>query len=296
MIYIIGNTLFGYPKMTEIQFDYFKSFFIPYLKKVYREGDVLVHTGNIFYNKQSVNFKVLKDTFEIFDELSTFIQIFVLRGSNDEFSIDLIARNKNIKIIKETKKVKNIMFIPEGEFLMPDNDTEYLFYHTPLKELSGIKRSFNGFHSNEKGNDINISIGSPYQLNKDFSLIEHGLYEFSLKQNELRLISNNYSPKFKEIYIDDISELPTISQDNKDFIDLIVTSKAVEKIENKNKLDIFVNNNNISNVYFTDDTILPDEDIVIKNNDIRDILTENAKSEIKDNLNEVFSIYDNTRK
>lgn len=296
MIYIIGNTLFGYPKMADIQTDYFKNWLTPYLKKVYRDGDVLVHTGNIFYNKQSVNFKVLKDTFEILDELSTFIQIFVLKGSNDEFSIDLIARNKNIKIIKETKKVKNIMFIPEGEFLMPDNDTEYLFYHTSLKEFSGLKRSFNGFYNNEKGNEINICVGSPYQLNKDFTLTEHGLYEFSLKQNELRLITNNYSPKFKEIYIDDISELPTISKNNKDFIDLVVNSKVVEKTENKNKLDIFVNNNNIDNVYFTDGDIQPEEDIVINNNEIRDILNENAKNDIKDNLKEIFSIYDNTRK
>lgn len=91
MIYIIGNTLFGYPKMSEVQIDYFRSHFIPYLRRNHKDGDIIVHTGNIFYNKQTVNFKVLKDTFEIFDELSSFMPIFLLKGSNDEFSIELMS-------------------------------------------------------------------------------------------------------------------------------------------------------------------------------------------------------------
>jgi hypothetical protein len=294
MIYIIGNTLFGYPKMGDIQIDYFKNWLIPYLKKVRRDGDILVHTGNIFFNKQSVNYKVLKDVYEIVDNVSGFMPIYLLRGANDEFSIDLMARNKNIRVIKETKKIKNIMFIPDGEFLMPENDTEYLFYHTSLKEMNGLKRSFNGFYENEKSNDINISIGSPYELNRDFSLNQHGLYEFSLNHNELKLIVNTHSPKFKEIYIEDISELSNININSKDFIDLIVKSKAVEKTENKNKLEIFASKNKINNIYYTEEYI-KEENVVIKNNEIRDILVDNADEEIKDNLKEIFTIYDNTR-
>lgn len=295
MIYIIGNTLFGYPKMSDIQIDYFKNSFIPFLKKVYREGDILVHTGNIFYNKQSTHFKVLKDTFDIFDELSTFIQIFVLKGPNDELSIDLISR-KNIKIFKEIKKVKNIMFIPNGNFLMPDNDTEYLFYNNIPKEIKDIKKTFNGFYDNEKGNDININITSPYQLNKDYTSSPHGFYAFSLKQNEVRFIENNYSPKFKEIYIDDISQLNEMNTISNDFVDLIINSKVVEKTENKNKVDIFISKNDFHNVYFTESTKI-EKDIKIKdNNDIRNILIDNAESDMVDHLNEIFQIYDTNKR
>jgi len=295
MIYIIGNTLFGYPKMFDIQINYFKNSFIPYLKKVYREGDILVHTGNIFYNKQSTHFKVLRDVFDIFDELSTFIQIFVLKGSNDDLSIDLFNR-KNIKIFKETKKVKNLMFIPNGNFLMPDNDTEYLFYNNTPKEIKDIKKTFNGFYDNEKGSDININITSPYQLNKDYTTSPHGFYAFSLKQNEVRFIENNYSPKFKEIYIDDISQLNEIDKISNDFVDLIINSKVVEKTENKNKVDIFISKNDFHNVYFTESTKI-EKDIKIKdNNDIRNILIDNAESDMVDHLNEIFQIYDTNKR
>jgi hypothetical protein len=296
MIYIIGNTQFGYPKMNDIQVDYFKNWFIPYLKKVYREGDILIHTGNIFYNKQTVNYKVLNDVLDIFDTLSTFIQIFVLRGSNDELSIDLIARNKKIKILNETKKIKTIMFFPSGDFLMPDNDTEYIFYNSPQKEISGLKRSFNSFFDNEKGNDININVTSPYQLNKDYTLSQHGFYELSLKHNEVTFTENNYSPKFKEIYIEDISELSKINTKTNDFIDLIVKSTAINKTENKNKLEIFISKNNINNVYYTEDYATQESKVIINNNEIRDILIDNADQETIDNLKEIFTIYDNTKK
>lgn len=297
MIYIIGNTLFGYPKMGDIQMDYFRNSFIPYLKKLYREGDILVHTGNIFYNKQSTNFKVIKDTLDLFDELSNIIQIFVLKGPNDDLSIDLIGRNNKIKIIKEIKKTKNIMFIPSDEFLMPDFDTEYLFFNSPAKSMNGLKKTFNGYYDNEKGNDININITSPYQLNKDFITVEHGFYAFSLKQNEVRFLSNNYSPKFKEIYIDDISQLQEIDNNKKDFIDLIINSKIVEKTENKNKVDIFIAKNDFHNVYFTEDSKKENKEIVISNNnDIRNILIENADENMVDDLKEIFQIHDSNKR
>lgn len=184
------------------------------------------------------------------------------------------------------------MFIPSDEFLMTDNDTDYLFYSGILKKIIKVKRSFNGYYDNEKGDDININITSPYQLNKDFSLSPHGFFIFDLKQNEIKFVENTYSPKFKEIYIEDISELANINIDSKDIIDLVVKSKAIEKIENKNKLDIFVSKY-INNVYFTDD-YSQDKEIIIKdNNDIRDILIENANDEMIDNLKEIFTIYDN---
>jgi hypothetical protein len=294
MIYIIGNTLFGYPKMADIQINYFKESLIPYLKKVHREGDILIHTGNIFYNKQSVNYKVLKDTFEIIDEVSGFMPIYLLKGANDEFSIDLMSRNKNIRILKEIKKIKNILFIPFGEFLMTENDTEYLFYNGQLKEPTGIKRSFNVFYENEKGNDVNITITSPYQLNKDFTLSPHGFYAFGLNQNDVRFIENTFSPKFKEIYIEDIFELSNINTETIDFVDLVVKSKAIEKTENKNKLDMFVSKYNIHNVYYTDDYI-QEGNVIINNNEIRDILIDNADGEMVDNLKEIFTIYDTRR-
>jgi len=295
MIYIIGNTLFGYPKMIDIQIDYFKNSFIPFLKKTKREGDILVHTGNIFYNKQTTHFKVLKEVFGIFDELSDLMPIFLLKGPNEEFSLDLLSNRKNIKVFKEIKRMKNLMFVPQGEFLMPENDVEYLFYSTPLKEVTGVKRSFNGYYENEKGNDININITSPYQLNKDFSNIGHGFYAFNLKQNDIRFIENNYSPKFKDIFIDDLSQLKEIDTSSKDFMDLVIDSKVVELTENKNKIDMFLSKHDFHNVYFTESSKKEKEIIIKNNNDIRNILIDNAEEDIVNDLNDIFNIYDSTK-
>ena len=296
MIYIIGNTLFGYPKMADIQTDYFKNSFIPYLKKTVREGDILVHVGNIFYNKQSAHFKVLKDVMNIFDELSTLMQIFLLKGLNEEFSLDLFNNKKNIKVINETKRVKNIIFIPSGDFFMPDSDTEYLFGSSSAIEIPGVKRSFNGFYDNEKGNDININVTSPYQLNKDFITTGHGFYAFNLKQNDIRFIENNYSPKFKEIYIDDLSQLKDIDTKSKNFIDLVIDSKIVELTENKNKVDMFLSKNDFNNVYFTENTDKGKEIVMKNRNDIRNILIDNAEDGIIEDLNDIFEIYDSVKK
>jgi len=294
MIYIIGNTLFGYPKMIDIQINYFKNWIIPYLKRVHKEGDILIHTGNIFYNKQTVNLKVLNDVLAVFDTLCDIIQIFVLRGSNDDLSCNLISRNDKIKILNKTKKIKNIMFFPTDEFLMPDNDTDFVFYHTPLKNLTGVKRSFNGFFENENGTDININVSSPYQLNKDYSTSQHGFFEFDLKNNKINFVENTYSPSFRDIYINDISELSNITK-SKDFVNLIIDSNVIEKKENKNKLDIFLSKSNINNVYYIENNMEEKITEININNDIRNILIDNADDETTDNLKEIFKIYDNTK-
>jgi hypothetical protein len=288
MIYIIGNTLFGFPKMNNIQNEYFNKIFIPYIKSNYKKGDILIHCGNIFYNSQTTSFKAIKDTFQIIDELSGFIPMFFIMGSNDENSIDLMQRNNNIKIIKETKKIKNITIIPSGEFLMPDNDTDYLFYNTSLKKFNGIKKTFNGFYDNVDGDENNINITSPYQLNKDYSKSKHGFYIINIKDNLVTFIENNYSPKFEDIYINDISDLEKI-EINKNVINLIINSDIINTQENKNKIELFAYKHSI-NLYFTEKSL--ENNIIIEKNDIRNILLKNIDQGIIDEMKKIFITYD----
>lgn len=288
MIYIIGNTLFGYPKMSSIQNDYFNKFFIPYLRNNYKNGDILIHCGNIFYNSQTTTFKAIKDTFKIVDELSNFIPMLFIKGAIDENSIDLMQRNSNIKIIKEIKKMKNITIVPSGEFLMPDNDTQYLFYSTALKKIDGIKKSFNSFYDNNDGDENNINITTPYQLNKDYSKSKHGFYTINIKSDIVSFIENNFSPKFEDVYINDISDLENVNIGN-NIVNLIINSDIINTQEYKNKIELFAYKHSIG-LYFTQKTL--ENNIIIEKNDIRNILLKNIDQNIINEMENIFITYD----
>ena len=49
--------------------DYFLNHFIPIIKKEYRPGDVLVHCGDVFDSRQSINLYVLNKGMSIFEIL-----------------------------------------------------------------------------------------------------------------------------------------------------------------------------------------------------------------------------------
>jgi DNA repair exonuclease SbcCD nuclease subunit len=53
----------------EIHEDYFKNWFIPLCKKIYRPGDCLVHLGDVYDSRQSLNLRVLNLGIDIFEEL-----------------------------------------------------------------------------------------------------------------------------------------------------------------------------------------------------------------------------------
>ena len=54
----------------EIHEDYFKNWFIPFCKKIYKPGDCLVHLGDVYDSRQSLNLRVLNLGIEIFESLS----------------------------------------------------------------------------------------------------------------------------------------------------------------------------------------------------------------------------------
>lgn len=65
------------------------------------------------------------------------------------------------------------------------------------------------------------------------------------------------------------------------------------KPEYKNKIDIFLNNNSFNNVFYTEKN--ETEKVKIKNNDIRNILIDNIDDNLKEELNEIFHIYDDDK-
>jgi len=137
--------------------------FIPKVKKEYKPGDILIHCGDVFDNRQSVNLLVLHNGISIFEELSKiFVDgIYVIAGNhdvmrkttNDVSSLDSLKYIPNVHIFKEplqaTIKTNSreliVLFMPwrtsekEERSCIKEYETwkcEYLFCHTNIRNLS----------------------------------------------------------------------------------------------------------------------------------------------------------------
>jgi hypothetical protein len=110
--------------------------------------------------------------------------------------------------------------------------------------------------------------------------------------NDVRFIKNDITPKFLEYTINIIEDLNEV-QLTKDFIDLTINSSLLENQQNKNIIDLFLNNNTFNNIYYTE-KIKVDEKVEMdsQNINIRNILINNVDENLKEELSEIFLIYD----
>lgn len=146
----------------EMMTDWFKEDFIPKVKELYRPGDILIHNGDLFDNRQSVNLLVMHYGIELFEELSKiFVDgIYVIAGnhdvmrksSNDISSLDSLKYIPNVNIIKEPEIASiqtnsgdvRLLFMPwrtnveEERKCLKDHEVQacdYLFCHTNIYNL-----------------------------------------------------------------------------------------------------------------------------------------------------------------
>lgn len=183
--------------------DYFFNFFIPLVKKEYREGDVLFHLGDVFDNRQSINLAAQHLGIRVFEELSTvFPEIHVIVGnhdimkknSNEITSVDCIKYVPNVTVHKEPKLLKignsKCLLMPwrkdsdhEKETLLEfkKQKPDYLFCHT---ETQGVQTSPNTKHLHEGGNDLNVF--------KDFKKVYSGHIHYRQEKGNFVLVGNPY--------------------------------------------------------------------------------------------------------
>jgi DNA repair exonuclease SbcCD nuclease subunit len=237
-IWFITDTHLGVRNSSEdwinIHRSYFYEWFIPLVKKNYREGDVLMHLGDVYDSRQSLNLKVLNLGISIFEELSTIFKngIYIIcgnhdifgRNSNDVNSLKSLKWIPNVKIFEEPE---TIHFGPKKVFLMPwrrDHDAErevlasveehdYMFCHTDLKglmfnkfvrideglnydDMSKFERVYSGhIHYSQNFGKMRM-LGSPYQLTRSDTDNPKGITLLDLETGDEKYFDNNFSPKF----------------------------------------------------------------------------------------------------
>jgi len=246
---------------------FFYNFYIPYLKKNYKEGDILFFLGDWFDNKETIDIKVMDESIKLMATLSSILPIHLMTGNHDIYkkidtdvnSLSTFKYIPNVYIYEEPIIVTNgsskILIMPwvgnseEEENLVNDNKIDYVFAHTTingfnydngrkiektgskLSNLKSVKKLFSG-HIHKRQEDRNaIYIGSPYHTKRSDIGNQKAVYLFDPKEDSYNIEYNNYSPVYQRVQLSkilDLSLYDTINILNNNYTDILVTDDLIQ--------------------------------------------------------------------
>ena len=218
----------------DIHREFFFEWFIPLCRKNYRKGDCLVHLGDVFDSRQSLNLKVLNLGIEIFEALSEIFHdgIYIICGNHDIYGKNLNDINSlkalkwipGISIYEEPISIKfgekNVFMMPwrkdhgeESICLKSTDSHDYLFCHTDIRglmfnkftkidegisyqDLDKFERVYSGHvHYAQKYGKVRM-LGSPYQLTRSDTENTKGITILDFTSGEEQFFENTISPRF----------------------------------------------------------------------------------------------------
>jgi len=245
--------------------NFFRNFYIPYLKENMEEGDILFILGDWFDNRQLLDIYVMNTSIDIIMELSEIIPIYFITGNHDIYKkndtdVNSIAAFRfipNVKIYEKPIVITNgkskILVLPwVGDMKMEEeyvkqNERDYVFAHTNIAgfrydngrqihkgadftRIKGIKRLFSGHIHKRQEFQQYLYIGSPYSTKRgDIGNIK-GLYYFNPQENKVKFTENTFSPIFQKIRLENILERTledTVNLFNNNYSDIIVPDKYI---------------------------------------------------------------------
>jgi hypothetical protein len=261
-VFLISNTLFGFKnkKHLNTQLDYFNQFFIPFIQKTASKDDILIHLGN-FFDSQNINVNIFNKCQIIFEKISQILPVKLMVGKLDKSieSIDnkintlsIFKNFNNIEIIDSKTNINNITIIPysKNHTLNHLNDlqeivlfnSDYKNHNVDIvKEILKKYFSYCGCYNNYEIDDTIVNVGSPYQLDRDWTT-NKGFLVIDTESKKHKFIENNSSPKFEKIEIKSIEDLKDLETKkeyiSKNYIDVSVDQSLLN--EKKLKLDIYL--------------------------------------------------------
>lgn len=206
-IWIISDTHFGARNASKewlsIMTDYFDNFFIPLVQSEANKEDILIHMGDVFDNRQSINLNAMHEAIRIFEDLSKrFKEIHVLVGNhdiakkltNEITSVDIFKWFPNIIVHKDPYLMnidgKNCLLMPwrystehesESYEYYIDQKINYVFCHS---EVRGVKMSLNPQNTHDHGNTSNFF--------SRFDRVYSGHIHFGQRVNNILFVGNPY--------------------------------------------------------------------------------------------------------
>jgi DNA repair exonuclease SbcCD nuclease subunit len=294
--------------------DWFYSDFIPKVKAEYKPGDILIHCGDVFDNRQSVNLLVLHEGIRLFEELSSiFVDgIYVIAGnhdvmrksSNEVSSLDCLKYIPRVNIIKEPIIAKfsttTALFMPwrtnEAEEKKCIEEFEvhncnFMFCHTNIRnlkfdnsrdvdeglhlsELVKFQRVYSG-HIHWGQHRGNVTmIGNPYQMTRSDAGNKKGWYILDLESANETFVENEYSPKFIKLYLNKFLELPL---------------SELKSISSNNRLDLYVPSNYL--LKYQINSIIDELSKITKKLEVIPFEVDITNEEILDENDSTFNIF-----
>jgi DNA repair exonuclease SbcCD nuclease subunit len=266
-IFIISDTHFGVrnnsTEWLEIQKDYFRHFFIPLLKREGREGDIVIHSGDTFDSRHSLNLLVMNEGARIMKEISEIMPLVIILGNHDIYrrnsnevnSVKMLDWLPNIEVYEEPALVKmsgeRILLMPwrfsyeESSKCISENPADYLFCHTDVQGMKfnkyteitdgldantfkDFKKVYSGhIHYAQTYKNIRL-VGCPYQLTRSDAGNEKGIWLLDLESGEEKYFANNYSPSFVRYLLEGILEKETSEVEElfrNNFVDILINPK-----------------------------------------------------------------------
>lgn len=245
-IYLVGDTHIGlgYPnnvdRWTKVHQEYFKDFLIPTLKKKISPGDIIIHLGDLFDNRNVIPINLLNYGMEIIEELSSIAPLHIIIGNHDLWSrsaseINTIRPFKyipNVSIYETSKKIEfnglNLLLMPfmdskkeQVEVISKNKDCHYLFCHSDLngakmhltsvahknndkidvEYFSNFRKVYSGhIHIIQRSKNFTFC-GSIFQMDRNDIGDQKGIFILDTDTGEEEFIPNNVSPIFKKVKI-----------------------------------------------------------------------------------------------
>lgn len=271
-IFLIGDSHIakGYPNKSDEWFkvhkEYFKDFLIPLLKKEVSEGDIIVHLGDLFDNRDIIPINLLNFAMDQVIEISKIAPFHMIVGNHDCWSrssdeINTIRPFKYIPNVHVYDSVESIDFNDKKLLMMPylnkkkdqirhinDNkDCNYIFCHSDLNgarmHLSSVGHKnnnkidvdeFKGFdgvysghiHIVQRSKNF-VFVGSNFQMDRNDYNDTKGIFVIDTDTNKEEFYENNISPIYKKVEIVNEGDI----------------DKLEELKDSKDYIDISVSNN-----------------------------------------------------
>lgn len=251
-IFLIGDSHIGlgYPNKTnkwfEIHKQYFSKFLLPLLKERVEKGDIIIHLGDLFDNRNIIPINLLNYAMDQVEAISEIAPFHIIIGNHDCWSkssdeINTVRPFKWIPNVFVYDKTTQLEFNNKKLCLMPyiskkkeqiehinnNKNCDYLFCHSDLNgakmhltsvahrnfdkididEFLGFKGVYSGHIHLVQSNKNFTFIGSNFQMDRNDYGDQKGIFILDTNTGEEEFVKNNISPVFKKVRVTDEDEI-----------------------------------------------------------------------------------------
>lgn len=316
-IFLLSDLHFGVRanslEWLENQVTFFDRFYIPFLKRTAKEGDILFFLGDFFDNRQLLDINIMNKAIDVVMKLAEVIPVYMMTGNHDiykknETDVNSLAAFRfipNVTVFEKPLIVSNgksnILVLPwignkdDEEAYAKANvkDATFVFAHTDMAGFKydngrnitrgvnlqdiGFKRIFSGHIHKRQEMGCMYYIGSPYHTKRGDIGNKKMVFVFDPDNDSMETFENDISSVFQRIHLEDLMEWNleyASSVLSNNYTDIIVPDKFVH-LFNLTKFIELLDSCKYKKIETVGEKVKIDDDFIgiIDGEDIKDILT-----------------------